>query len=244
MKTMTGKKALITASSRGIGRAVAEKLATAGAHVTINYVNNERAAIAAADAISKQGGKVSLVQGDMGNLADITRVFDSATSAMGGLDIVVANAGAGVFKPHAFITAEDFDRVFAVNARGTFFVLQEAARRVSDGGRIIHISSGVTAGAFPATGLYAGSKAAGERFAASLAQELGGRGVTVNTVSPGMTQTEGLTMSEEQIRMSVAMTPLGRLGEPADVADVVAFVASEEARWLTGQNLRATGGLA
>jgi len=166
MKKLEGKKALVTAASRGIGRAIAERLAADGAHVAINYISNAGAANAVAQGILARGGKAAVVRGDMGVLADITRVFDEATRVLGGLDIVVANAGVGVFKPHVMVTPEDFDRVFAVNARGTFFVLQEAAKRITDGGRIIQISSGVTAGAYPATGLYAASKAAAERFAA------------------------------------------------------------------------------
>lgn len=242
-QTLTGKNAIITGASRGIGRAIALRLAEDGASIAINYVTDERAAVDTANAILQAGGKAILVQGDMGVHADIVRMFDDAEQRLGRLDIVVASAGVSVFKPHALVTAEDFDRVFAVNARGVFFVLQEAARRVRDGGRIVHVSTAGTGMPYPAAGVYAGSKAAAERFVASLAKELGGRGITVNSVSPGATETDGLVMPKEAVDQLVAQTPLGRLGQPSDIADVVAFLASEHGRWMTGQNLRATGGV-
>jgi 3-oxoacyl-[acyl-carrier protein] reductase len=235
--------AIVTGASRGIGRAIAERLAKGGARVAINYVKDEAAARAVVAAIEQGGGKAMAIQADVSVRADITRLFDETEKLFGRPDVVVASAGTSVFAPHAMVTEADFDRVFGLNTRGAFFVLQEAARRVNDGGRIVSISTGGTTAAFPAAGLYAGSKAATERFVAALSAELGPRKITVNTVSPGLTRTDGLVMPEPAIAAMVAQTPLGRLGEPADVADVVAFLASEEARWITGQNVRVSGGL-
>lgn len=242
-KTLTGKNAIVTGASRGIGRAIALRLAEHGATVAINYVAGERAAVDTATTIERAGGKAIVVQADVGVHADIVRMFEDVEQRLGGLDIVVASAGVSVFAPHATVTAEDFDRVFAVNARGVFFTLQEAARRIRDRGRIVHVSTAGTAMPYPAAGVYAGSKAAAERFVASLAKELGGRGITVNSVSPGATETDGLVMPKEAVDVLVAQTPLGRLGQPDDIADVVAFLVGEQGRWMTGQNLRATGGV-
>lgn len=243
MKKLQGKAALVTGASRGIGRAIVERLASDGAAVALNYVKGKAEAEAVAAAITRAGGKAVLVQGDVGNPADIVRMFEEAEKQLSPLDIAVASAGASVFNPHALVTLEEFDRVFAVNTRGVFFILQEAAKRLREGGRIIHISTGGTAMPYPAAGVYAGSKAAAERFVASLSKELGPRGVTVNSVSPGTTETDGLVMPQEAIQQLIAQTPLGRLGQPSDIADVVAFLAGPEGRWMTGQNLRATGGI-
>lgn len=243
MKTLEGKVAIVTGASRGIGRAIALRLAADGASVAVNYVENEAAAAGVAREIEEAGGRAATVRADVGVRTEIVRLFDEAAQKLGPPDIVVASAGVSVFKPHAMVTEEDFDRVFGVNTRGVFFVLQEAAKRVRDGGRIVQISTAGTAMPFPATGVYAGSKAAAELFAAALSKELGARAVTVNTVSPGVTETDGLVMPKEAIAQLVAQTPLGRLGRPSDIADVVAFLCSEQGRWLTGQNLRATGGI-
>ncbi len=243
MRRLKGRNALVTGASRGIGRAIAERLAADGAGVAINYVQGKAAAQEAAAAVERAGGKAILIQGDAGVHEDIVRMFNEAEASLGRLDIVVASAGASAFKPHALVTAEEFDRVFAVNTRGVFFILQEAARRLRDGGRIVHISTAGTAMPYPAAGLYAGSKAAAERFVASLAKELGARGITVNSVSPGVTETDGLTMPREAIDQLIAQTPLGRMAQPAEIADVVAFLISDEGGWMTGQNLRATGGI-
>jgi 3-oxoacyl-[acyl-carrier protein] reductase len=241
-KRLQGKGAVVTGGSRGIGRAVAERLAADGAAVAISYVTNRVSADETVAAIAKDGGRAVAVQADIASIGDVRRLFEEAQTALGDLDIVVANAGTAVFRPHVEVTPEEFDRIFGLNARGTFFVLQEAARRVRDGGRIVNISSGGTAMASPGAGLYLGSKAATELFVAALAKELGPRKVTVNSVSPGVTRTEGLVLPEQRLAQIVAMTPLGRLGEPADIADAIAFLASDDARWVTAQNLRVAGG--
>lgn len=243
MQSLTGKNAIVTGASRGIGRAIAERLAADGASVAVNFVRGRAAAEDVVRSIEQAGGKAVAVQGDVGAHADIVRLFDATEQQFGALDIVVASAGVSVFKPHAQVSPEEYEQVFSVNTRGVFFILQEAARRVRDGGRVLQISSAATAMAYPAAGLYAGSKAAAERFVAALAKELGPRGITVNSISPGMTETDGLIMPEEAIAALVQQTPLGRLGQPADIAEVAAFLVSEQGRWMTGQNLRATGGV-
>lgn len=244
MTALLGKTALVTGGSRGIGRAIVEALAADGARVAFSYAQNRTAAEAVAAQVAARGGSAIPIQADAGALPDIQRLFQEAEAALQGLDIVVNSVGASAFGPHAAITPAQFDQVFSVNARGAFFTLQEAANRVREGGRIIHLSTAGTASPAPYAGLYVGSKAAAEHFVTSLARELGARQVTVNIVSPGLTDTEGLILPKEAIAQMVAQTPLGRLGAPADVADVVAFLAGPRGRWMTGQNLIAAGGIA
>jgi 3-oxoacyl-[acyl-carrier protein] reductase len=149
----------------------------------------------------------------------------------------------GFYKLTADITEADFDKVFSTNARGTFFALQAATQHLSDGGRIISLSSGATRQSIPTGGVYAASKAAIEQFSFALSKELGQRGITVNLVSPGVTNTDGLIMPADTLEHLVQSTPLGRLGQPADIADVVAFLASDEARWVNGQTIQVNGGI-
>jgi 3-oxoacyl-[acyl-carrier protein] reductase len=243
MASLVGKVAVVTGSSRGIGRAIAERLGREGAAVVVNYVQNADEAREVVAAIEEAGGQATAAQADIGKAEDVRRLFESAEDRFGGVDIVINNAGVSVFKPHAEVTEEEFDRVFGIVARGTFFALREAARRIREGGRIVNISSGGTVMSGPGAGLYLGSKAAVEQFGMALAKELGSRGVTVNNVLPGMTRTDGLIMPREAIDQAVTMTPLGRLGEPEDVASVVTFLVGEDGQWMTGQNVRASGGL-
>ncbi|MEL6181838.1 MAG: SDR family NAD(P)-dependent oxidoreductase, partial [Myxococcota bacterium] len=213
----SSKTAIITGASKGIGRATAEALGALGFNVIINYRSNADAAKSTAEAVVQKGGAAHIVQADVTKPADVARLFTAAEDKFGGVDVVVSNAGMSVFAPLAAMSVEDFDTMFQLNARGAFLVLSEAARRVRDGGRIIHISSGGTKMPSPGGGGYAASKAAGEQMALSLAKELGERQVTVNVVSPGVTRTEGLVLPEPALQQLVGMTPLGRLGAPADV---------------------------
>lgn len=242
MNTLAGDVAIVTGSSRGIGRAIAERLATDGASVLVNYVTNEDAAQAVSDAITADGGDALVAQGDISEADDVERLFDEAEAAFGTVDIVVNAAGRSVCGSIAEATEADFDRVFDVNAKGSFFVLREAANRIADGGRIVDISTVGTVRGGAGTGPYTGSKAAGEQMVTALAEELGDRDIRVNTVSPGVTDTDGLVMSDGSVERVVSQTPLGRRGQPDDIADVVAFLVSDDARWLTGQNLHPTGG--
>lgn len=241
-RSLEGKTALVTGSSRGIGRAIAEGLAANGAAVVVNYVGNEKAAQEAVAAIRENGGKAVAIRADISSVSNISRLFDETEKQMGPIDIVVANVGVAVIKPFVEATEADFDHVFGANAKGTFFTLQEAARRVRDGGRIIAVSTGGTKMFFTQTALYLGSKGAVEQFVRVLSRELGPRGVTVNTLSPGFTDTD--LLPERDRAVAADMSPFGRIGAPRDVADVAVFLASDEARWLTGENIQAGGGVA
>jgi 3-oxoacyl-[acyl-carrier protein] reductase len=242
---LEGKNALVTASSRGIGRAIALRLADRGANVVLNYNQHPQAAADTVEAITSTGGKAIAVQADLGSTADVERIFAEATEAFGALDIVVNNVGVNLVSPIAATDESDFDRVVAVNFKGSFLVMKHAANAVSDNGRIINISTGNTRVSMPFIGIYAATKAAVEQMGFSLARELGSRGVTVNAVLPGLTDTDGLRPEiRDNAASIIEMTPFGRIGTPEDVAEVVAFLASEEARWVTGQTIGASGGLA
>lgn len=238
---LKGKTALVTGSSRGIGRAIAERLAADGATVVVNWVQDSRAAEQVVQGIKSKDGRAVAIQADVAKPREIVRLFDDAEKAVGGLDIVIANAGVFMAKPVVETEEEDFERVFNVNARGVFFTLKEAAKRVRDGGRIIAVSTGATELFFPLASLYVGSKAAVEQFTRSLSRELGARNITVNTLSPGFTDTEMLHPSQRGLGAS--LSPFGRIGSASEVADVAAFLASDAARWMTGQNVQANGGV-
>lgn len=245
MGTLNGKVAVVTGASRGIGRATAERLARAGAAVIVNYVKSESEAQAVVEAISAHGGTALAVHADVARLDDIHRLFHATIEHFGRLDILVANAGYSVFKPLADITEEDFDRTYALNAKGTFFCLQEALRYMGDGGKIVCISTIGTELHLPGGSCYFGSKAAIEQFCRVLGREVAPRGITVNVVSPGFTETQMLlaNMGPDARKELIAMTPLARLGQPEDIADIIAFLVSHEARWLTRQNIAADGGI-
>ena len=241
-RPLEGKSALVTGSSRGIGRAIAERLAADGAAVVINYARNKQPAQAVVNNIRAGGGKAIVIQADLAKPAEVRRLFSEAADAMGRLDIVVANAGVYIMKPLIENTEADYDYVFDTNTKGVFFTLQEAAHRVGDGGRIVVISTGGTKMHFANGSLYLGSKGAIEQFARSLSVELGPRNITVNVLSPGFTDTD---MLPEQYReYGASLSPFKRVGAPEDVADVAAFLASDQARWITGQNVQAGGGVA
>jgi 3-oxoacyl-[acyl-carrier protein] reductase len=243
MSSSTGKVAIVTASSRGIGKAIAQRLAKDGVAVAVNYVASPEKAEAVVKEIIANGGRSIAIQGSVAKKTDVTRLFDETEKQLGLIDIVVNVAGAAVYKPHTELTDEDFEKVFSVNARGAMYMLQAAANRVKDGGRIIQFSTGATSMPIPTGGLYAASKAAGERFAFALAKEIGHRQVTVNVVSPGVTDTDGLILPQPAIDHLISQTPLGRLGKPQDIADVVAFLVGDDAHWMTGQNLQVNGGI-
>jgi 3-oxoacyl-[acyl-carrier protein] reductase len=246
--SLKGKSALITGSSRGIGRAIAERFAAEGASVVINYTKSEKSAREAVKSIVDKGGQAVALRADLAKTADIRRLFDEAEKALGRLDIVVANAGVFLGKPLIESTEEDYDYVFNINTRGVFFTLQEAARRVRDGGRIIVVSTGGTKMYFANTSLYIGSKGAIEQFARGLSRELGPRNVTVNILSPGFTETDMFNkaadeLGSDMIRGGASLSPFNRIGTSVEVADVAGFLASDAARWVTGQNLQAGGGV-
>jgi 3-oxoacyl-[acyl-carrier protein] reductase len=240
MEEWQGKHALITGGSRGIGRAVAERLASAGVKVTIGYRANEGRAAETVKSITDAGGQAAAVKADLSKAGDIPWLFDEAERHGGPINIVVASAADITVKPLVECTEEDYCRIFDTNAKGVFFTMQEAARRLRDGGRIIALSTGGTRLFFPGQSLYLGSKGAVEQFVRCLAWELGSRRITVNAVSPGPTETD---MMQDRYRdRAAAMSPFNRIGSPNDVAEVVAFLASEAGGWVTAQNIGAGGG--
>lgn len=243
---LDGKVALVTGASRGIGRAIALRLAGDGAMVAVNYAGNADAAFEVVASIETHGGQAIAVQADVSKTSDIHRLFDQTIERFGRIDILVNNAGTTIYKAIAKVTEEEFDRIFAINVKGTFFACQQAAQHLAEGGRIINFSTTVTALMLPTYGAYVATKGAVEQISRVLAKELGERGITVNVISPGPTDTELFRADKtaEQINRFAQMAALGRLGEVQDIADVVAFLASEEARWITGQNIRVNGGLA
>ncbi|MGW6504123.1 SDR family oxidoreductase [Nonomuraea angiospora] len=231
----------MTGSSRGIGRATARRLAADGAPVVVNYVNDERAAREVVTAISDAGGKAVQIKADLSRRIEVQRLFDEAEAAFGRLDVVVANAATALVKPVVECTEEEFDTVFDTNTKGVFFTLQEAARRTCDQGRIIAVSTAGTRMFFTELALYLGSKGAVEQFVRVLSRELASRQITVNAVSPGFTDTD--LLPERDRVVAAGMSAFNRIATPADVADVIAFLAGDTARWITGQNLNATGGV-
>ncbi|TPL46448.1 SDR family oxidoreductase [Mesorhizobium sp. B2-4-6] len=235
------KVAIVAGGSRGIGRAVSEGLGREGAAIVVNYVSNHEAANDTVRAIAEGEGKALAVKADMSRVEDIRRLFDEAETAFGEIDIVVANAATAVIKPFVEFSEDEYDQVFNVNAKGVFFILQEAAKRLRNGGRIIVTSTGGVRMLIPGNALYLASKGTIEQLVRTVAQELGPRNITVNAILPGYTKTD--LLPERDRRVAAEASPFKRVGEPEDVADVALFLASNEARWITGQEIGAGGGV-
>ena len=241
----TQRCAIVTGSSKGIGAAVAERLVRDNFAVVVNYANGAEAADALAAKIKAAGGRTIAVRADVSDPAAVTALFDQAEQAFGGVDVLVNNAGIMKLKP--LVETEDalFDQHIAVNLKGTFNGLREASRRMRDGGRIVSFSSSVVGLYQPTYAVYAATKGAVEAMTHILAKELGKRGITVNVVAPGPVATELFLgdKSEEQVAAVTKMIPLGRLGEPEDIARVVGFLVGPDGGWVNGQVLRANGGV-
>ena len=246
MASLAGKVAVVTGASRGIGRAIALRLSQEGASVVVNYAKGSQQAQDVVSAIESAGGTALAVPADVSKTAEIRDLFDRTLETYSQVDILVNNAGVILYKPVAEVTEAEFDNLFGINVKGTFFACQEAAKRMADGGRIVNFSSSTTAMLLPTYGAYVATKGAVEQLTRSLAKELGDRQITVNVISPGATDTELFTVGKtpEQIQKFTQMTALGRLGKVEDIADVTAFLCSEKARWITGQNIRVNGGSA
>ncbi|WPW27006.1 glucose 1-dehydrogenase [Streptomyces atratus] len=244
---LTGRNAVVTGGSRGIGRAIVERLCRDGAHVVFNYATSDDAAEEVVRTVQDNGGKAWAIRLDLADPDAPEQLMEAAEAQLGGLDILVNNA-ALCLTPSLIADTDPavFDKVMTVNTRTVFMTIRHAARRMRDGGRIVNISTANTVRLGPGISAYAASKGAVEQLTTIAAHELGARGITVNTVSPGATDTDLLrgTNQPQALEAVAGMTPLGRLGEPSDVADVVAFLAGHDGRWITGQNVRATGGLA
>ena len=244
MSSLKNKVAIVTGSSRGIGRAIAERFAEDGASVVVNYSRSGEEARDVVATIERKGGKAIAIQADASVVSEIRRLFKETLKAFGQIDIVVNNAGAsGVPTPIAALTEEQFDQAFAIFARGPFFAMQEASRVLPDGGRIINISSVISSLLPPYASVYAGSKAALEAFSGVLAMELAPRRITVNTVLPGAVETKMLRGLPKEIQEGLLQrTPLG-VGRPRDIAGIVALLAGEEGQWITNEKIRVDGGV-
>jgi 3-oxoacyl-[acyl-carrier protein] reductase len=246
MDYLRQKVAIVTGSSRGIGAQIAKEIAQAGARVVVNYVGNKSAADQVVTDIEAEGGDAIAIRADISNSAEVRSMFDSTVAQFGKVDILINNAGSIIYKTIHDTTDEDFDRLFAINVKGTFNTLREAATRLENGGRIVNFSSSVTRLMLPTYGVYSATKGAVEQLTRVFAKEIGSRGITVNSISPGPTNTELFTegKSQEVINRLAGMAALGRIGEPTDIAHLVMLLISDEASWITGQNIGANGGFA
>jgi 3-oxoacyl-[acyl-carrier protein] reductase len=242
-----GRVALVTGASRGIGRAIAERLAADGADVVVHYRRDAEAAGAIVAAIASRGRRALALKAEIAQPDEIRTVFATAFAEFGKIDIVVANAGVELIDtPFVDYTEAQYDRVFETNTKGSFFTMQEAARIMGKGGRIVVVSSNTTRLSLPGFAVYGASKLAPRHFVEVLAKELGPRGITVNSVVPGATLAAGVFTDagdgDRGVRVLVERTPLGRLATPEDVAGVVSFLVGDDARFVTGQHLAVDGG--
>jgi 3-oxoacyl-[acyl-carrier protein] reductase len=245
MRTETQRIAIVTGASGGIGAAIAERLGKDGFTVVVNYFGNAEAAGAIVAKIEATGGRAVVAEADISDAAAVRRMFDSAHAAFGGVDILVNNAGIMALATIADSDDALFDRQVAINLRGTFNTLREAANRLRDGGRIINLSSSVVGMLQPTYGVYAATKAAVEAMTSILAKELRGRNITVNAIAPGPTATKLFLDGKPQqvVDRLAKLAPLERLGHPADIANAVSFLAGPDGDWINGQVLRANGGI-
>lgn len=247
MPQLIGKVAVVTGASKGIGAEIARQLAAAGAAVVVNYSSSKGGADKVVDGISKAGGKAIAVQANVVEQADIQKLFAEAKKVFGRVDILVNNAGIYEFAPLEAINAEHFNKQYDLNVLGLLLATQEAAKHFGEGGAVVNISSVVSTFSPANTAVYSGTKAAVDSITRSLAKELGPRKIRVNSINPGMVETEGAHsagITESDMRKQIeAATPLGRIGQPSDIAPAVVFLASDDASWITGETLYISGGL-
>ncbi len=243
---LKGKVAIVTGASKGIGAAIATQLAKEGAAVVVNYASSKEGADRVVDEITRGGGRAIAVQADLSKHADVRRLFAETKKAFDRLDVLVNNAGIYEFAPLEEVTAEHFHKQFDLNVLGLILASQEAVKHFDRGGSIINISSVVATTAPPNASVYSATKAAVDAVTRSLAKELGPRNIRVNAINPGMVETEGVHaagLSDSDFRRQIeAQTPLGRIGQPQDIAPAAVFFASDDARWITGETLYIAGG--
>lgn len=246
MNNLAEKVILVTGASKGIGAEVAKKLAAANAKVIVNYAGSKADADAVVSFIREQGGEAIAVQADVRKAIDVKALFDQAIAHFGRIDVLVNNAGIMVNKLIKDTSDEDFDRIFDINVKGVFNTLREAATRLADNGSIINFSTSVNRLMLPTYGTYVATKSAVEQLTRVFAREIGGRGINVNSLSPGPTATALFLdgKSQETIDRLAALNPFNRIANPDDIAEVVVFLASDEAKWINAQNIGANGGMA
>jgi 3-oxoacyl-[acyl-carrier protein] reductase len=245
MTDMTQRVAIVTGASKGIGRAIALRLAKDGLAVVVNYASSPNAAKEVVGEIENAGGKAVAVKADISTSAGVTALFDAAEQNFGGADVIVNNAGTMKLSPLIETSDDDFEKQIALNLTGTFYGIREGGKRLRDGGRIINFSSSTVLIQGPGYGPYVASKAGVEGMTLIASRELARRSITVNTVAPGPVETE-LFMngkSEELVQAIIKNIPLGRLGQPDDISAVVSFLAGPDGGWVNGQTLRVNGGL-
>ena len=250
MLKLQGKNAVVTGASKGIGAGIAKELATAGAAVVVNYASDRTGAESVVDAIVADGGRARAVQADVAKSADVTRLFEQVNESFGAIDILVNNAGVFQAMPVTELTEDEFHREINVNLLGPLLIIRESLKHFGpSGGSIINIGSGASRSFPSGYSIYSASKAGLDAITGVLSKELAPRGIRVNSVNPGATLSEGTKtaglygMGSDIEKQLVAMTPLGRMGTPEDIAKVVAFLASDDSRWLTGEAILASGGL-
>ena len=246
MSKLTGKVAVVTGGSKGIGAAIAKALAAQGASVVVNYASSKAGADSVVDAITSAGGKAVAVAGDVSKAADAQGIINTAVETYGRLDILVNNSGVYEFAPIEEITEAHFHKHFNVNVLGLLLTTQAAVKHLGEGGSIVNVSSVVSRITPPGSSVYTATKSAVDGITGVLAKELGPRKIRVNSVNPGMVATEGThtagIIGSDFETWAVSTTPLGRIGQPDDIADVVVFLASDDSRWMTGESLIASGG--
>lgn len=248
MSKLTGKVAVVTGASKGIGAGIARALAAEGAAVAVNYASSREGADAVVAEITANGGKAIAVKGSVGKAADVEHIFAEATAALGRIDILVNNAGVYAFSGIEDVTEEDYRRQFDTNVLGLLLTTKAAVKQFGpEGGSVINVSSAVTDLTPPSTAVYTGTKGAVDAITRVLAKELGPRKIRVNAINPGMVETEGAQsagiIGSALETEAVAQTPLGRVGQPADIAPVAVFLASTDSGWLTGETIVASGGM-
>jgi 3-oxoacyl-[acyl-carrier protein] reductase len=247
MSKLEGKVAIVTGASKGIGASIAKHLAAEGASVVVNYASSKEGGEAVVAEIEKSGGKAIAIGADVSKAAEAQSIIDAAVENYGRLDILVNNSGVYEFAPLEEITAEHFHKIFDVNVLGLLYTTQAAVRHLGEGSSIINIGSGVTRLTPPNSAVYSGTKGAVDAITGVLAKELGARKIRVNTVNPGPVETEGVHtagfIGSDFLNSYIAQTPLGRIGQPEDIASIVVFLASDDSSWLSGEQLLASGGL-
>jgi 3-oxoacyl-[acyl-carrier protein] reductase len=247
MSKLKGKVAVVTGASKGIGAAIAKSLAAEGASVVVNYASSKSGAKTVVDSITAAGGKAVAVGGDVSKASEAQGIIDAAIKNYGRLDVLVNNSGVYEFSPIEGVTEDQFHRLFNINVLGLLLTTQAALKHIGAGGSIINVGSVVSRVTPPDSSVYTGTKGAVDAITGVLARELGPKKIRVNTINPGMVETEGVQsagfLGTDFEKSLVAQTPLGRIGQPGDIASIAVFLASEDSGWLTGEQILAGGGL-